>query len=195
MKRVDPELLHKLFKCDANAGFLYWRKRPASMFKDGKHTAKAAAARWNGKHIGKEALMAKNPYGYRRGKIFMKDYFAHRVIWAMTNGEWPRAEIDHVNHIRDDNRIENLREVTRQGNCLNLSRQIRNTSGVTGVFWEKSRNKWNAKIHLDGKDINLGRFDTLDAATAARAKANKQYGFHPNHGATSVPFKQNRRSV
>ena len=105
--------------------------------------------------------------GHRQIKIDGKIYLAHRVIWMLHHGSWPKNDIDHINGIRDDNRIENLREATRQENSLNRSLSKLNKSGVKGVYFMNSRNKWHAKIKLKGKTIHIGYFDKKEDAIEA----------------------------
>jgi hypothetical protein len=94
---------------------------------------------------------------------------------------WP-DELDHINGDKGDNRIVNLREVTRAENNKNKSRYKQNSSGFTGVGWHKVTKKWAAKIRVDGRDYHLGVFASIEAAKEARAAAEKHYGFHENHG-------------
>ncbi len=98
----------------------------------------------------------------------------------------PSGEIDHINGDRTDNRICNLRDVTSAGNSCNRRRQDRNTSGVTGVAWDKRASRWQARIGLNGKQKYLGYFDSLDEAVAARKAAELELGFHPNHGRAAI---------
>ena len=91
-------------------------------------------------------------------------------------------ELDHINHQRDDNRLENLRVVTRKQNCRNLSLPKKNTSGVVGVTFDNSLKKWKSQINIDGKNMNLGSFSTFEKAVTARKSAENFYGFHENHG-------------
>ncbi|MCK1783382.1 HNH endonuclease [Pseudomonas sp. TNT11] len=123
-----------------------------------------------------------NMDGYLRVKINNVLFRVHRVIWLITFGEWPKGQIDHINGIRDDNRIENLRDVTVQGNQRNQHIRTDNSSGVPGVRLENG--KWRVRIKIDGKYICVGRFQNFDSAVAARKDAEAIYGFHPNHGAT-----------
>lgn len=108
-----------------------------------------------------------NAYGYRRIKIAQRTYLAHRLAWAFLTGGWPSAEIDHVNGKRDDNRAVNLREATRQPNCQNVP--------GAGVRFEPDRGKWLARICVNGRQKNLGRFDTRGAAEAAYAAAKAEH--------------------
>lgn len=122
-------------------------------------------------------------WGYVIGRFNEKTIRAHRVIWEIFNGEIPDGmQIDHVNHIRHDNRIENLRLVSNQENSKNNSMKKNNTSGVTGVCWNSQKGKWMARIKVDYKDIHLGLYSDISDAVKARKRAENNYGFHKNHG-------------
>lgn len=121
--------------------------------------------------------------GYMIIGLACKNYLAHRIVWEMHNGPIPEGmEIDHINHNRIDNRIENLRIVTKQCNLRNQSIRVNNTSGVTGVSWDKSVGKWHSQIKVASKSISLGVFVDFNDAVAARKEAERKYGFHENHG-------------
>lgn len=121
--------------------------------------------------------------GYLQVRFMNKIHLVHRIVWEMFNGQIPYGmQIDHINHIRSDNRIQNLRMVTKISNGRNLTKKINNTSGVTGVSWSKSRAKWRVQIMVDRKSIHIGYFNDFDSAMAARLSANERYGFHKNHG-------------
>lgn len=109
-------------------------------------------------------------------------FLAHRLAWLYMTGEMPDGEIDHINHIKTDNRAINLRVVTHKENGRNTSKPSNNTSGVVGVHWRKDRSKWQCHIKVDGKKLNLGCFSCLDEATKVRKEAEVKYGFHENHG-------------
>lgn len=102
--------------------------------------------------------------GYRRIRIDSRNYQSHRLAWLYMTGDWPAAEIDHINGVRDDNRLTNLREATRKENSQNLGISPKNTSGFPGVHWNKQRRKWQAIIGKNGMRKHLGYFDTPDAA-------------------------------
>jgi len=120
--------------------------------------------------------------GYLSVKVNNIAYRAHRIIWLITFGRWPSEQIDHINGVRDDNRIENLREVSVQGNQRNQHIRIDNTSGIPGVYFDLGA--WRARIKVDGKYVDLGRFKTKEEAFVARKGAEARYDFHPNHGRT-----------
>ena len=114
--------------------------------------------------------------------IGLKQYAAHRLAWLYMYGVWPKDQIDHINHVRDDNRISNLREASHKENGKNQSIKKSNNSGVTGVYWAKIHKKWYAQIRVNGKNKHLGCFDAKEDAILCREKANTLYGFHERHG-------------
>jgi hypothetical protein len=103
---------------------------------------------------------------------------AHRIIWEMHNGPIPEGiDIDHINGIRSDNRIENLRLATRSQNIANKLVAKRSTSRLMGVTHDNARNNWRAVINANGKYKTIGRYPTKGLAAVAYAKASIQvYG-------------------
>ena len=97
-----------------------------------------------------------------------KRYRAHRLAWLYVYGNWPDKLIDHINGDRKDNRITNLRVVSDTENAINKCRQSNNTSGYTGVHWDRRRKKWSAHIKINKKKKTIGRFDSLQEAIDAR---------------------------
>jgi hypothetical protein len=141
---ITPELCRQLLRYEPETGKLFWKARPASFFAHsfnrwgGIKTAETNALIWNRKYAGKEAFTA-NSRGYRTGRMFDWQYFAHRVIWAIVYGEWPVVgmDIDHINGDKSDNRIANLRCVSHQENGQNAKRPNNNTSGRIGVSYNR----------------------------------------------------------
>ena len=123
-----------------------------------------------------------NTIGYVAIKIGPKLYYAHRLAWKMVHGSDPEYTIDHIDGDRSNNSIGNLRDIPKRMQHRNEGKQKNNTSGFTGVVWDKSKRKWRAEIKVNYRNVYLGRFDNIDDAIAARKKANKKYGFHVNHG-------------
>ena len=123
-----------------------------------------------------------NGDGYLKIRILGRHYRAHRLAWLYAYGEWPVGQIDHINGRRDDNRIENLRDVNHCENTRNAKIKSNNKTGVLGVYWYKRNNKFYAQIRGEGRQIFIGSFDTLDAAAFARKEAERKYGYHSNHG-------------
>lgn len=101
---------------------------------------------------------------------------AHRLVWLYTHGYLPENEVDHINRNRSDNRITNLRHVSRKCNSHNCKVSDKNSSGVAGISWDNKNKKWVAQIY-SGKQYNLGRFKEKLDAVFARWKAEIKYGF------------------
>ncbi|ABK00189.1 HNH endonuclease [Xanthomonas phage Xop411] len=116
-----------------------------------------------------------NSNGHLQVMVHSKHYLVHRLAWLLHTGSWPIQQLDHINRVRDDNRIENLRECSNAENSQNRGKQSNNTSGVTGVSWYKRSGKWQALIKLNGKHIHLGYFDTIEEAATARSAAKRKY--------------------
>ncbi|WP_292153130.1 HNH endonuclease signature motif containing protein [Mesorhizobium sp.] len=113
--------------------------------------------------------------GYTQVEIDGRFYKAHRVIWLLQKGKWPKHHVDHRNGMRADNRWANLREATPAQNSHNRRPCGRNKSGVVGVTTQGKR--WVAYIGIDNKMLRLGSFKTFEAAVAARSAAEKvHYG-------------------
>jgi len=180
-REIDPALLRKLLRYDAETGKLYWLVRTPDLFAHSDN-ADADCRRFNTQFAGKEAMYADSAgHGYCTGAIFNRQFLTHRVIWALVHGEWP-IFIDHINGIRTDNRLCNLRSVSRQENMRNARRPRTNKSGVIGVYWASHASLWRASIKVNGKNQHLGYFKSLGEAAAARTRAEREIGFHPNHG-------------
>jgi len=113
---------------------------------------------------------AKDHYGYIVIRVEGTLYKAHRLAWLHHFGEWPSQTIDHINRVRDDNRIANLRDVAQTLNMRNAT-YAPTKSGHVGVVWDKARGKWKAQIRFGRRHIGLGRFDNKEHAIAARRKA------------------------
>lgn len=176
-----PSVLRQLLRYEQKTGRLFWTPRTTDFFQNKNGRAEQTCKAWNTKYSGKEAF-TYICNGYKTGAILNKACTAHRAIWAIVNGKWPDQEIDHINGDRSDNRIKNLRCVSSGENQRNRAVFKNNTSGVCGVHWEKSRNKWKVSIHIGGKPKNLGRFDLFDEAILARKRAEQRNDYHENHG-------------
>jgi hypothetical protein len=124
--------------------------------------------------IGDRAGCIDKSKGYRHIRINGKDYLEHRLVWLWYNGYLPTKDIDHINGIKDDNRICNLREATPAENGQNFGKFKNNTTGFTGASFHKRTGKWQAQISKNGKAIHLGLFNTPEEAhdVYLKAKAN-----------------------
>lgn len=122
----------------------------------------------------------KTNNGYRQIMVENVRYQEHRLVWLWVHGTFPEEEIDHINGIRDDNRVENLRAATKAQNQQNIGSARRHgKSGFLGVSYHAG-NRWRAQIRVDGVKYYLGLFPTPEAAHAAyvKAKADK-HQFQP----------------
>lgn len=117
-----------------------------------------------------------NKKGYVALCVDGKYYLAHRVVWLMAYGEWPKDQIDHINGIKTDNRLSNLRVVCNTINTQNkLKPSAKNSSGLLGVSWMNSAKKWRAQIQVQGKVKYLGLFTDKNEAHEAYLAAKRQY--------------------
>lgn len=178
MTRLLPSTIRELLDYDADTGLFTWRKRSRKWFKtDRSHSV------WNARHAGKTAFSMKDEKGYLRSGLLGKtNVLAHRIAFTHFHGRWPDGQIDHINGDKSDNRIKNLRDVCALENSKNQRRPADNTSGTIGVDWVKFAKRWRARIQVDGKTKHLGWFFFKEDAIAARKAAEKEFGFHPNHG-------------
>ncbi len=122
-------------------------------------------------------LGSLNTWGYLQCHLDKRRYLLHRLAWLYVHGVLPSHQIDHINHIKTDNRMANLRDVVQSVNQHNLRKRVDNSTGVTGVYWDKHSQKWAAKICVAARLLNLGRFVDKDDAIAARLQAERKY--HP----------------
>jgi hypothetical protein len=113
---------------------------------------------------------------YTRVCFNNKIYMAHRIIFLWHHGFLPE-EVDHIDRNIKNNKIENLRAATRLENAKNRKKNITNTSGFTGVYWQKNAGKWRAMIQVNKRLVCFGLFAKIEDAVEARQKAaEKIYG-------------------
>ena len=175
----SPSVLRQLFQYDAETGKLFWRERTPDMFNPGNNGRQSRCKAWNTSFAGKEAgWLATN--GYVQVTLMKSMHLSHRIVWAVYYGAWPKKQIDHINGVRSDNRIKNLRDVANVENCKNRAKSARNKSGHVGVYWRNKEKKWKAQI--GGKPEVIGLFENLQDAIDARKDAEMRLGYHRNHG-------------
>ena len=174
---MDISYIREALDYDPETGLLTWRVRPKHHFK-GTKGYNLWKARFAGNPPG--SIDAK---GYLRVTIDGKAFRAHRLAWALANGEHPSHEIDHINGNPLDNRLVNLRAAKAMDNARNRSLRVDNKHGVPGLLWWEDRQKWSASIGVGGgKAKSLGFYETKDEAIAARRGAEIVLGYHENHG-------------
>ncbi len=172
---ITQAVVRQLIDYTAQTGEIMWKARDASLFPDER-----AAKVWNTRYAGKPCGVKSN--GYLLISVFKKRIMAHRLVWLLAYGEWPSHDVDHINGNRDDNRLENLRAVTRAENLKNRAVGCRNKSGTMGVDWFSPAKLWRARVYENGKEVSLGYFQTKELAVQARLEAEANYGYHANHG-------------
>ncbi len=170
----SPEVLRQLLRYEPDTGKLFWLPRGQEWFPDLRRKCV-----WNARYSGKEALTAIS-LGYCVGRVLDRQVTAHRVAWAIAYGNWPDLDIDHINRIRSDNRLCNLRLATTSENMRNRALQRNNTSGHKGVTAVGT--KWQAQIQVHGESLYLGSFTSKAAASEAYASASAM--FHGEFGRT-----------
>lgn len=130
-------------------------------------------------------------YVYIDGKF----YPAHRLAWRLFYGCQPIGYIDHINGNGLDNRIDNLRCVTPSENAKNRKIRPENRSGLSGVVWSGTHEKWLASVRNNKKQISLGAFRDFFEAACARKSAETTCGYHANHDRENTNTQAKPRSM
>lgn len=165
---ITQKLLKKLFYYDPDKGHFIRKVSTARRAKVG------------------DIAGTKNDRGYIHISVNSTHQKAHRLAWTYVYGSTPTGYIDHINGVRDDNRIVNLRECTQAQNCANSAKGKNNTSGIKGVSWSRIPRLWAANIMVNGKAIHLGLFWDKDvAAQSLRIKRAEVHEEFANHGSYS----------
>lgn len=138
---------------DKNSGNLTWVKAPTS----------------RSDFVGMRAG-SKHKDGYRYIMFRRYRFLEHRVIWHFLGFD-ESPQIDHINGVRNDNRLCNLRPASNAQNSMNKPKQSNNTSGYKGVTFNKTANKFHAKICANGKRHSLGYYKTAPEAYQAYIQA------------------------
>ncbi len=133
----------------------------------------------NGVKIGDVAGSVNKVNGYRLIHVNNKNYNASRLAFLYMTGHFPTNEADHESGVRDDDRWENLRDATRSVNCRNNLIRKDNSSGITGVHWNKSAKKWRARLRINNRPLHLGSFTDKYDAVVARREAEIEHDFYP----------------
>ena len=154
--------LHELFHYDELTGVFIWK-------------------------VGRGGVLAgavaggQDSCGYLQMRFCGTKASCHRLAWLYVYGVFPENELDHINGIKNDNRIENLRPATRANNMCNIGVRKNSKTGVKGVTWDTQHGKFRAQIMHQGKRHNIGRFDDAESASAAYAEtAHRLHGEFAN---------------
>ena len=157
------DAFHEYFDVDAEAGKIFWKKSRGRYFGKGKRAGTLTS------------------HGYRRVKLGDSFIYEHRIIWEMLFGKIPEGMcIDHINGITSDNRIHNLRCVTRGDNQRNMRLSEKSKTGVIGVCFTSKRIE--SYITYKGKRKGLYAGQDLFEAVCRRKSAELKFNFHSNHG-------------
>jgi hypothetical protein len=157
-KTYPLDELRLWFRYEPHTGYIF-RLRDSGKKKTGDRA----------EHVNKKYLMVKIP---KMGEIP-----AHRVAWALHHGEWPTGDIDHKFNLTMDNRISELRDVHHAVNLQNRRSASKNSkTGVLGVSPSFFRlGHFRADIHVDGKQVVLGHFKTVEEAQDAYLSAKRKH--------------------
>jgi HNH endonuclease len=152
---ITAEQLRALFDYNSETGDFKWRASNGRRIRAGE---RAGSLHTN---------------GYLTCKMSGQTYLVHRLIWMHVHGVWPDV-IDHINGVRSDNRLLNLRSVNTKNNVQNrLNASKNNASGLPGAHWIPARGKWSSILYYDGKQHRLGYFETAIEASAAYLKEKR----------------------
>lgn len=139
----------RIFQYDEETGKLFWKERIHKRIRIGWECGRLT------------------DHGYRKVRANNKEYYTHRIIWLLKTGHWPKNQIDHINHVRDDNRYHNLRDVTCQQNIHNMH--------WNGIHKAKHGTTYSASIMASGQRIYLGNFPSAEIAKQAYKNAKEKY--------------------
>ena len=161
MRRTPPtiERLRHLMSYDETSGIFIW-----NVTRRGR----------NGHSTAGDAVGNNKSNTYARVSIDGAHYQVHQLAWLWVYGEWPQTDIDHINGVKSDNRIVNLRQVSRSVNLQNLrGPKKQSSSGFLGVSFFKRTGKYMAQITTNYKKTYLGYFDTPEQASEAYLAAKR----------------------
>lgn len=180
----STDLLRQLISYDPATGRLTWLPRTAATISEFGSTERARNS-WNGKYSGKLADCTMSGNGYRAVCVFNHRMLAHRVAWAISTGSWPSQQIDHINGIRTDNRMCNLRDVDAGTNGRNRTLRSDNKSGISGIWRQKPKawgGAWAVVTSEGGRIIRKKSFKCLGEAIRYRNADLVSRGFTGRHG-------------
>jgi len=167
--KEQVEAIKQAFFYDPETGIITWRQARSGI------------------RVGQQAGSLSRADGYIAIMLNRLTYSASTIAWVFITGDFPAGQLDHIDHIRSNDKAINLRLASQHENLKNRTRQSNNVTGITGVHLDRSKGKYRAQIGVDGKHVYLGTFADIEDAIAARKAAESKYGFHPNHGTSPAP--------
>tara|TARA_R110000868_G_C10651198_1_gene744967 strand:- start:141 stop:674 length:534 start_codon:yes stop_codon:yes gene_type:complete len=174
---LTQELIKSILSYDESTGEFRWLSRDNDPNLTDKQ--KLAAKNRQGKKAGGVRVDKQKKKHYEIIKIYGRNYRVHKIAYLYCHGYMP-AIIDHINHNTIDNRIENLREISKKDNSRNLPLYSNNKTGYHGVY--PCATGYRAVIGVDGKVVHIGTFPDLGAAVSARKQKEAELGFMLEHG-------------
>jgi hypothetical protein len=171
---LSYEQFKDIIRYEPETGNLFWLPRSSEYV---HHTRVNS---WNSRNANR-LISTIDSKGYVFCSVLGKQYRAHRVAWLLVYGEWPDV-IDHINGVRTDNRLINLRSVNSHTNHLNQKLNSKNTSGVSGVYFNKNKGIWCAQMKFKGRTYHLGSTTDFFDAVCMRKSEERRLGFSLTHG-------------
>jgi len=150
----------RIFEYNEETGKLYWKERVHKRIRVGQECGRLT------------------DHGYRKVRAYGTEYYVHRIVWLIKTGEWPKNQIDHINHVRDDNRYHNLRDVSCQQNVHNTYH--------SGIHKASRGNTYSANIAVNGRRLYLGNFPSAEIAQQAYMNAKEKYHALPKEWCSPV---------
>ena len=162
---LTQQLVNDYLSYNNLTGELTWIKRPSKKI-------------FKGRRAGHELKS-----GYRAITFLGTSYQEHHLIWFINYNEWVQ-EIDHINQIKSDNRITNLRSVTHQENSMNMKQLDNTITGNQGIYYNRSKDRYTATIRMNGKVVFSKSCapHLVEDLIIERQTKLIELGFHPNHG-------------
>lgn len=166
-EKLTQERLKELLSYDPETGIFIWKIKIKSVKKE-------------------DIAGCIDKKNYRVIRINGKNYFAHRLAFLFMEGYFPENDTDHIDRDKNNNKWNNLREVSHTCNMRNRNIMSNNKSGITGVLFDNNSKKWRAFIKI-GNLIRLGSFNNIIDAVKARWEAEVKYNF-PNCNISSSAY-------
>lgn len=165
------QLVTESLNYDRESGKLFWKDRPRCHF-----NSDSSWKQFNSRFSGKEAgtIDKRNNTSYIRINISGNLYYAHSIVWFFEFGHIPDL-IDHIDRNGLNNKIENLRVSSKSINAINSGLSIRNSTGVTGVFFIERDKVFCTQVRLNGKTVTISRGTLLDCAAARKSFESSLY--------------------
>lgn len=180
--------LRQLVRYDPDSGVVFWLPRTVEHYANcAPQWREGVCYKFNRNKAGKPAGGCY-PNGYVGIEIRGREYKAHRVAWALVHGEWPTHDIDHRDGNRENNRIKNLRLAPGGINQRNAACRKDSRSGLSGVTWNKRKQKWRVRLKVDKVMHHFGAYSDLEQAKVVALEKRRELGFTERSGHPPAPM-------